>query len=386
MVRPRRGRPGRRGPSARRSSTASCRDSRAGTDDWWGGHAREPRSSRSRGARPTGSCTTTSSDHWEPGLVRGLRRARGRPPARLRRRRRPHEPAARAACPGRSRDERGRADRRRPDRQRAAHRHAALHLLPPVGALPRQPHGRPTAPDAGRAARRCTSRRARAPRRRAAGGPARLRDGAAALARARTRCAFAELRAALGADPDELGEALLRGLPGRAGDAARARRCGRSRAAGVERPVASPLARWQARTGAEVTSLAYTTVHMEEPAARLLLTLLDGTRDRAAIRAEFARAHRRAALAPRTSTPTSMRSAGCSCSRSEGADRLRRCRARARAGAARCRTAARAGRARARSAWRRTSRKTADACAVSFVSASSSPRRSGSSSTPSQRS
>ena len=58
-------------------------------------------------------------------------------------------------------------------------------------------------------------------------------------------------------------------------------------AAGVERPVASPLARWQARAAAEVTSLAYTTVRMEEPAARLLLTLLDGTRDRAAIRAEF---------------------------------------------------------------------------------------------------
>ena len=37
-----------------------------------------------------------------------------------------------------------------------------------------------------------------------------------------------------------------------------------------------------------MTSLAYTNVHMEEPAARLLITLLDGTRDRAAIRAEFA--------------------------------------------------------------------------------------------------
>ena len=62
----------------------------------------------------------------------------------------------------------------------------------------------------------------------------------------------------------------------------------RSRSAtGVERPVASPLARWQARVGVRGHALAYTTVHMEEPAARLLLTLLDGTRDRAAIRAEF---------------------------------------------------------------------------------------------------
>jgi hypothetical protein len=52
--------------------------------------------------------------------------------------------------------------------------------------------------------------------------------------------------------------------------------------------LASPLARHQARTDVEVTSLAYTSVRMEEPAARLLLTLLDGTRDRAQIRAEFA--------------------------------------------------------------------------------------------------
>jgi hypothetical protein len=59
------------------------------------------------------------------------------------------------------------------------------------------------------------------------------------------------------------------------------------RAGEVERPVASRLARWQAQRGAEITSLAYTTVMMEEPAARLLITLLDGTRDRAAVRAEF---------------------------------------------------------------------------------------------------
>jgi hypothetical protein len=34
-----------------------------------------------------------------------------------------------------------------------------------------------------------------------------------------------------------------------------------------------------------MTSLAYTTVHVEDPAARRLITLLDGTRDRDAIRA-----------------------------------------------------------------------------------------------------
>jgi hypothetical protein len=98
---------------------------------------------------------------------------------------------------------------------------------------------------------------------------------------------FDQLRAALGADPDVLGEAMLEGfnaelvMPHRSPLRA-------VRAAEIERPVASPLARWQARRGTEVTSLAYTTVVMEEPAARLLITLLDGTRDRAAVRAEFA--------------------------------------------------------------------------------------------------
>ena len=43
------------------------------------------------------------------------------------------------------------------------------------------------------------------------------------------------------------------------------------------------LARWQAAQGPDLTSLSYQTVRMEEPAARLLITLLDGTRDRAAI-------------------------------------------------------------------------------------------------------
>jgi cyclopropane fatty-acyl-phospholipid synthase-like methyltransferase len=97
---------------------------------------------------------------------------------------------------------------------------------------------------------------------------------------------FGELRAATSADPDELAEALHQGflaelvMPHRSPLRTRA-------ADGVERPVASPLARFQARTSSVVTSLAYTTVHMEEPAARLLLTLLDGTRDRPAILAEF---------------------------------------------------------------------------------------------------
>ncbi len=39
-----------------------------------------------------------------------------------------------------------------------------------------------------------------------------------------------------------------------------------------------------------MVSLAYMRVRMEEPAARVLITLLDGTRDRAAIRADLAAA------------------------------------------------------------------------------------------------
>jgi SAM-dependent methyltransferase len=104
--------------------------------------------------------------------------------------------------------------------------------------------------------------------------------------RAPDTVSFAELRAATGADPDELTEGLREGFlseivmphrtPLRALDVAR-----------VERPVASPLARWQAREQEDITTMAYTTVRMEEPAARLLLRLLDGTRDRDAIRADF---------------------------------------------------------------------------------------------------
>ena len=54
-----------------------------------------------------------------------------------------------------------------------------------------------------------------------------------------------------------------------------------------EYPRVSRLARYQASQGADMVSLAYMRVQMEEPAARLLITLLDGTRDRQAILAEL---------------------------------------------------------------------------------------------------
>ena len=105
-------------------------------------------------------------------------------------------------------------------------------------------------------------------------------------ARAPDTVGFEEIQRALGAEAPALADALLEGFeaellmphvaPLRAGDAT------------AQRPVASPLARWQARRGPDVTSLAYANVSMEEPPARLLLCLLDGTRDRAAVRAEFA--------------------------------------------------------------------------------------------------
>jgi SAM-dependent methyltransferase len=108
-------------------------------------------------------------------------------------------------------------------------------------------------------------------------------DVVALLDRARPHAmSFDALRAALGADP---GEALLEGfrrerLIPHAGPLQVATEPG-------ERPEVSRLARWQAAQGPELTSLVYQTVMMEEPAARELIGLLDGTRDRAAIRADL---------------------------------------------------------------------------------------------------
>jgi hypothetical protein len=96
---------------------------------------------------------------------------------------------------------------------------------------------------------------------------------------------FADLQEELGAEPLALGEALLDGfrrerLIPHAGPLLAAREPG-------ERPRASRLARWQATRGADMVSLACLHVRMEEPAARVLITLLDGTRDRVAIRADL---------------------------------------------------------------------------------------------------
>ncbi len=57
-----------------------------------------------------------------------------------------------------------------------------------------------------------------------------------------------------------------------------------------EAPCASPLARHQAAAGDLVTNLRHVTVRIEDDLGRRLVTLLDGTRDRAAVRADL-RAH-----------------------------------------------------------------------------------------------
>jgi hypothetical protein len=62
-----------------------------------------------------------------------------------------------------------------------------------------------------------------------------------------------------------------------------------------ERPRASALARLQSRSLSAVTNLRHQGVKLEDPLVRLFLRLLDGTRDRAAIAAEMARALRESA-------------------------------------------------------------------------------------------
>ena len=57
-----------------------------------------------------------------------------------------------------------------------------------------------------------------------------------------------------------------------------------------ERPLASPLARWQARESRMVTNLRHATIQLEGELVRHLLVLLDGTRDRAALLRDLAAA------------------------------------------------------------------------------------------------
>ena len=59
--------------------------------------------------------------------------------------------------------------------------------------------------------------------------------------------------------------------------------------AASERPVASALARLQAAEGTRVTNLRHASVDVPDELGRRLITLLDGTRDRAALLRELDR-------------------------------------------------------------------------------------------------
>jgi SAM-dependent methyltransferase len=96
---------------------------------------------------------------------------------------------------------------------------------------------------------------------------------------------FETLRERRGADAGELAEALVGGFD--AGKVAfHAVPSPAARIAG-ERPVASALARSQAGPGAIVTTLENHVVRINDEPTAALLGLLDGTRDRTAIREEF---------------------------------------------------------------------------------------------------
>jgi SAM-dependent methyltransferase len=96
---------------------------------------------------------------------------------------------------------------------------------------------------------------------------------------------FATLRERLGVGADELAEALVQGFD--AGAIAFSVVPSPAAAVAGERPRASALARSQARPGAVVTTLRNQVVRITDEPTGALLSLLDGTRDRAAILAAF---------------------------------------------------------------------------------------------------
>ena len=172
--------------------------------------AREPAAGARARGRCTGSCTTTSASTG---------RRSGSPTSPSARRRSGLAYVGDAdldnLLPGRVPDgRRGRAgrDRRRgPDPPRAAHRRAALRLLPPVRAVPRQP---PAGRRPGRrgAARTCTSPRAPASRATSSRTGCSAPRSTLLRSRAPDTLAFAELRAATERRPRRaLGEALHQG-------------------------------------------------------------------------------------------------------------------------------------------------------------------------------
>ena len=105
----------------------------------------------------------------------------------------------------------------------------------------------------------------------------------AQLALARPRLlGFDELRDALGGvDAGTLAAELWRAF--RAGEIELSAAPARHATAAGERPEASPVARWQAARGPELTNLRHDPVRLDDPLGRFLVRLCDGTRDRAAL-------------------------------------------------------------------------------------------------------
>ena len=97
--------------------------------------------------------------------------------------------------------------------------------------------------------------------------------------------AFDELRETLDAQPDTLASALLAAFAFGHVDVHAEAPPGAQRPG--PRPRTSALARAQAAEGPAITSLTNTVVKLDSPEARTLIGLLDGTRDRAAIMADF---------------------------------------------------------------------------------------------------
>jgi hypothetical protein len=93
---------------------------------------------------------------------------------------------------------------------------------------------------------------------------------------------FDELHAILGQpDVGALAAALWRAF--RAGEVELSAAPDRHVTVAGERPEASPVARWQAARGPELTSLSHEPVRLDDPLGRFLIRLCDGTRDRAAL-------------------------------------------------------------------------------------------------------
>ena len=92
---------------------------------------------------------------------------------------------------------------------------------------------------------------------------------------------FSGLAATVGGDAATLAEILFHGY--RTGLLELHSAPPRFAATPGDRPLASPVARWQAQRGALVASLRHTAVELEDILDRFLLLSLDGERDRAAL-------------------------------------------------------------------------------------------------------